>query len=250
MLMIASICMFVATAILAVGTCFTKKNKLLHFVLQTLSLIALLGTGIVTANVNNDFSGYSILIILSVAPQFLNLFNLKDYIDDKNTPTEELADFSESTKEESEESEEKEEPKETLKQKFLKSNGLTLTSFSQFASAICIALAALYLGKESLYSFLIGLAVALALTFVTLAIKENLNLFDLISHFLLFFSIGLMLGQIAAVLIYSFDVTNLIFCGGALFFAGFSALKLYVKSNFDELLYFLAMLCLFATLLV
>lgn len=248
MLLIASICIFVATAILAVGACFVKKNKVLSFILQTLSLISLLGAGIISANVHNDFSGYSILIILSVAPQFLNLFNLKEYIDDKNKKTLE-DDYSEFTNPENEEQIAKSQ-KETLKQKFFKSNGLVLTALSQFLSAICIALSALYVGKETFYGLLIGLAVAIALTCLTLALKEKVNLFDLISHFLMFFAIGLMLGQIVTVLIYSFDIANLIFCGGALFFAGFVAMKIYVKSNYDNLVYFLSMLCLIATFLI
>ena len=89
MLMGALICMFVAAAILAVSVCFSKKNKTLYFLLQTLSLIALVCLGLVAGNYKNNFSGYTIFLILAIIPQFISLFDLSEYLKTKAIKTEE-----------------------------------------------------------------------------------------------------------------------------------------------------------------
>ena len=255
MLMIAMICMLVATIVLAVGSCFFNKNKSLTHLLQTFAFIALLCLGLVAANYKNNFSGYSILLILSITPQFLNLFDLKGYLKAKQeamTTEKESEEEQPATpiiEEETTENEEKPAKKEK-KQHFLHSNGTILQSLSLALSSFCVSFGGLYLGLETFYGFLIGLAVASALTFLVLILKKSLNPYDLLSYFLTFLAIGLLIGNMIIVILYSFSLINILYCAGALIFCGYIILNNYVKGNYDEIIYFIAMFCLICTLIV
>lgn len=240
MLLGAIISMFVATIILAVGVCFARKNKTLLFLLQTFSLIALLCLGFVSANYKDDFSGYSIFILISIAPQFLSIFDFKEYLNSKKTKQLEMT---------STEIDNKLPVKKEKKHTLTNSNGILLQSIALLLSAICIGFCGLYLGLETFYGFLIGLALAFALTFLLLIIKKNINLFDLLGYFFVFLGIGILIGQIVTVLLYSFAITNILFCIGALIYCVYSCLTLFAKTKFDHLVYFLSMFCLLSTLI-
>lgn len=234
-------CLGGASLLLAVGLCFVKNSKTLIFLLQTFFLISLLCFGIVCANFQNNFSGFSVLLFLSIAPQFLNLFDFKSFLDAKRESLEKIAN------EEIDRSAEV--AKKKLSNKLLFSNGSLLKSLAFFMSAICIAFCGLYLGIETYFGFLIGLAIALFATFILLAAKKKINIFDLLSYFLAFLSVGIVLGQILTVLLYSFALPNILFSVGSLMFCVFVLLSTFLKSKFDHLAYLSAMILLFFAIL-
>ena len=274
MLMGALICMFVAAAILAVSVCFSKKNKTLYFLLQTLSLIALVCLGLVAGNYKNNFSGYTIFLILAIIPQFISLFDLSEYLKTKaikteeNTETniEEITEIEKNVTENiSEEnvSEEnfsdaenkkkkvkKKKRKKESKHHFLNSNGLLLKSVAMVMTSICLGLAGVYIGMETFYGFLIGVALACALLFLLLIIKKTINPYDVLSYFFMFLAIGIIIGQIATVLLFSFNLTNILFSVGALIYCVYVGLSAFVKSNFDNMAFFVAFFCLISTLII
>lgn len=252
MLMIALICMFVATLGLAVGGCFFTKNKTLTYLLQTFSYIALLCLILVAGNFKNNFSGYTVLLIISIAPQFLNLFDLNGYL---KTKREELE--SAEKEEEFSENEQIEETDENLKQSqkkkkhnFIQSNGSLLQSLALFLSSICVALSGLYIGLETFYGLFIGIAMGFALIFLNLITKKTFNPYDLLSLALVCLSVGILVGNIIIVALYSLSLSNILFCVGSLLLCGYALLKHYIKTNYAEILYFIAMFCLVLTLII
>lgn len=260
MLLAALICMFVATALLALGVCFSKKNKTLFFLLQTLSLVALVCLELVAGNYKNNFSGYAILIMLAVIPQFISLFDLSEFLKTKTAKTnQEIENFSADENVENLETTDlveddlktnKKAKNKVSKHYFLNSNGLILKSVANFMTATCLALAGLYIGMETFLGFLIGVALALVLTFLLLIIKKKINPYDLLSYFLAFLSIGLVLGQVITVLLFSFSLINILFSAGAIIFCAYAMLSMFVKSNFDHLAFFVAFFCLVCTLII
>lgn len=250
MLMAALICMFVATVVLVVGVCFLKNNKTLAFLLQTFSLVSLLCLGFVAAVYKNNFSGYSIFIILSIAPQFLAVFDFKEFLNLKNVSQEELPLETKYNSFEDDGIENDSNIKKHKKHHFIKSNGSLFNSIGILLSSVCIGFCGLYLGIETFYGFLIGLALACSGIFLLLIVKKTLNPYDLLSYFLMFFGIGILLGQIATVLLYSLSLANILFAVGALIFAVYVSLKAFIKNRFVNIAYYLAMMCLICTLIV
>lgn len=273
MLMGALICMFVATAILAVSVCFSKKNKTLCFLLQTLSLIALVCLGLVAGNYKNNFSGYTIFLILAIIPQFISLFDLSEYLKTKAIKTEEneessiaeiteientvesiLEDIAVEENSTDTKNKKKKEKKKKIKKEskhhFLNSNGLLLKSVAMVMTSICLGLAGVYIGMETFYGFLIGVALACALLFLLLIIKKTINPYDALSYFFMFLAIGIIVGQIVTVLLFSFNLTNILFSVGALIYCVYVGLSAFVKSNFDHLAFFVAFFCLISTLII
>ncbi|MBP3619182.1 MAG: hypothetical protein J6J24_00825, partial [Clostridia bacterium] len=82
-----------------------------------------------------------------------------------------------------------------------------------------------------------------------LALKKEINLVDLLGTTLMFLGVGLLLGSIVIVILYSMTLTNLLYCGGALLLASYILISAFKKSKFNNLLYCLATICLFATIL-
>lgn len=264
--------MLIAVIALYVGTCFTSKNKSLNFLLQAFSLMALLALGAVVGNSQNNFSGYVVFLIVSVAPQFLGLFDLKAYLASKqNFSIEEAAENAEKIEENSDaaetyqneensevaenaENKNQEQEGESVatkekKQHFLSSKGEILNGVASLLTAICVTFAGLYLGLETFYGALFGLATGIALMFLYLALKKEINLFDLLGMTLSFISIGLLVGSVITVVLYSFSLTNILFCLGALILATYIGMKCFYKTKFDNLVYCLATICLLATIL-
>ncbi len=260
MLLAALICMFVATALLALGVCFSKKNKTLFFLLQTLSLVALVCLGMVAANYKNNFSGYAVLIILAVIPQFISLFDLSEFLKTKTTKVnqdlealnvnENIENLETTDLIENDSKSRKKSKNKVSKHYFLNSNGLILKSVANFMTATSLALAGLYIGMETYLGFLIGVALALVLTFLLLIIKKKVNPYDLLSFFLAFLSIGLVLGQVVTILMFSFSLINILFSAGAIVFCVYAMLSMFVKSNFDHLAFFVAFFCLICTFII
>lgn len=245
MLMIALIFMFIATTILVVLNCFIQRNNPLSTFIQTLSLIILMCLGFVCANYKNNFSGYSIFLIISVLPLFLNTFNFKDFLDVQKASIKENENSFEikSTSEQNSQRKEK-------KHYFINSDGTLINNSSLCISAFLLGLSGLYLGKESVYGFLIGLAISFAATFLYLIIKKEKNPYKILSFLLVFLAVGVLLGQILSVVIYSFNITSIIYCLGSISFITFIFLNRYIKSRFCDIAYFIAMILMFVSIML
>ncbi|MGN1201433.1 MAG: hypothetical protein ACI4R8_04175 [Candidatus Caccovivens sp.] len=251
MLLGAIICMAVACIILSGTLCFVTKHKTLCFLLQTCLYIAIICLGFVCANYENNFSGYSILIILSVIPLFLSLFDLEAYLTEKRTNFANKQDFTQNENEENEnQAKILDETKKEKKNYFLNSNGALLKSISFLLPAICIGFAGLYLGIETIFGFLLGLALAFAGIFLLLIIKKHLNPYDLLGYFLSFLAIGVCLGQIVTVILYAQTITNILYCVGSFIFCSFVALSTFKNTKYNHLLYILAIFSLFLTIIL
>ena len=241
MLIVSVICLLAATIIFALVGCFVKKSTPAFFILKAASIMSLAFFAMLCANYKQSFDGYSILLILSVFPAFLTLIDLKSYIDQKReqkTSEEIFADANNLPK------------KQKKDGKLLQSNGQILFGVAALLSAICISVSSLYKGVESVYSFGLGLSIGFALTFLAIIIKKNLPAFDLLNLFLIFISVGLLLAQILMVVLYSTALANLIFCAGAVIVCIYNLLKIKFNGKFLDLIYFLGMICLIASIIV
>ncbi len=266
MLLTAVICLFIATLILAVSSCFVLKNKSLSFLLKVFSIVSLTCLAIVCANFKNNFSGYAIFIILACLPQLLTLFDLKGYLETKKealkqaeieksqpkevTESDKIDDFDSFDITELSQNEEKPKKEKKSNTRLLESNGTLLCSIAFLLTSVCFGLSALYIGKETFYGLLLGVALAFAMTFLLLIRKKEHNIYDTIGMFLIFLSIGIILGQTLIVLLYSFDLTNILFCLGMLVYGVYIVLDLHLKSRFDHLAYFVAIMLMLITLIV
>ncbi len=280
-MMIASIvCLFVACLALAVAVCFTSRNKFANLFLSFLSLIALICLCIVCASRQNDFSLYVILLILSITPMFLKVgfssSERKQIENQKNQPKK-------SENQENDESEESLEA-ETIKSQennklqtenlenqqsqekinaFVPVNifekyGNLVAGVSLMLSAICIVFCALYLGVESVYGILAGIAIGFALTFLDEIIRKSHKKATTsgqiwaiyLEKFLFFVSAGLLLACVILALMYSLALPNILFSLGALLFAIYVLMEIYLKNRFNHLIYFASMFLMIATILI
>ncbi|MDE6583563.1 MAG: hypothetical protein K2K31_02830, partial [Clostridia bacterium] len=231
LMLIPVILSLVGTIILIVLGCFYKSSPV-SLLLKSLSLIGTLALALSCAIYEGTFYGYSIFLILAVAPQFLSLINLKEIFKPKQDDASK---------------EEKEEPK---KHSLISSDNNLMNGAAIFLTAICLGFCALYLGKETAYGFLIGVGVGLTVTFLLLALKRISNLFDIASCFLMFTGAGIAFGHIISVLVYAFTLTNIMFAIGALIYVVYVALTYFWKNNYSQIAYFLSMFVFFATLII
>ena len=255
MLKIAMICMLVAVVLLAVGVSLMRKNNGLTFLLKTLTLIAIVILGFIVANYKDDFSGFSILVILSALPMFMTAFDLKQFMETKNaeTPVTDLpgteADLpAEQPLEVQDYTPEK---KSKTKKNYLaecKSN--LLCGIGIFLSAVCISIATLYIGKETFFGAIIGLLLGGAAVFVLLALKKINNPFDILFNLFIFVSIGLMVSNIVLALLYSFSTTNIIFCGGCLLFGVYAGLQTKLNKNYLTPIYYVSAILFILSILL
>ncbi len=255
MLKIAMILMLVAVVVLAVGVSLMKKNNALTFLLKSLALIALVGLGFVVANFKDDFSGFSILVILSALPMFLSVFDLKQMLETKDTPKQEtikeqsndnLSDFSEASTEENLVSKKKKSHKNYLAE--CQTN--LLCAIGIFLSAICISIATLYIGKETFLGAVIGILIGGAVTLVLLALKKIKNPFEIIFYLLIFASIGLMASNIVLAFMYSFSTTNIMFALGCLAFGVYAGLQTKYSKNYLTNIYYASMIFFILSILL
>ncbi len=254
MLKIAMILMLVAVVVLAVGVSLMKKNNALTFLLKTLTLIALVGLGFIVANYKNDFSGFSILVILSALPMFLTAFDLKQMVDTKTASsqeeiqekqTEEQAENSENTIEE-----QPAKKKKQVKNHLAECKTNLLCGIGLFLSSVCLSIATLYIGKETFFGALIGLLIGGAVTFVLLALGKLKNPFDIIFYVLIFSSIGLMLSNIVLAFLYSFGTTNIMFALGCLLFGVYVGLQTKFNKNYLTNIYYVSMIFFILSILL
>ncbi len=244
LLLIAIICLFVACISVAVGICFVKRNKFVYLILHTSLLILLIVLGLLCITHQETFSGYSILLILSILPLFLTLFD--------NYETKfKTEDFSNGQDFEND--------------KELDENNKNVVTFKYFCnlakgigytlSALALSFCALYLGKETVFGVLLAFAIGLTLTFLSLIIKKNFS-FKSIKKFLLkfceqfsyFFAIGLLFASVMLAFLYSFSIQNILFALGALSYIVHICLEMKFKnSRYNHLIYLFSTLLLFAT---
>lgn len=287
MLLASVICMFVATIMLIVVDCFLKNHKVISLLLQILSYTALFCSAFTLAHYKNDLSIFSILLIASILPQIITLFDAKEIFGKQNlqaepqldadsqidteTPVEnfetELEKIEEQTENISEEdlAETEENFAETVdnayeeelelatkpkKSKLSDSDGFLLKSIGIFLTSAFLSVCGLVLGLESVYLYLLALTIGMLGTFVLLVIKKNLNLFDIISYALVFLSAGLAIAQILTVLLYSTSLTNILYSIGMFVYAGYSVFYVLTKSKFSNLIYMASIIILLSILFV
>ncbi len=242
-MLITVISLFVACIILSVGICFVNKNKFSYLFMFMFALIALVCLGVTCTAYNNSFSGYSILLIISVLPIFLTLFGRYE------------ADFSlkKDIKNIEQETIQKTQKPEEIK--FIKTCNL-LKGLGFFVSTIALAFCGLYLGKETFFGMLFALAFGLSATFLEIVVKKEYKkhrsefwgiFLDRIFYYL---SVGLLISSILLVLLYSINLTSILFVLGSLMYIAYIVIELFAKnSKFNHLTYFVAMFLFFATVL-
>lgn len=252
MLKIAMILMLVAVVILAVCVCIMRKNNYLTFLLKTLSIIAIVCLGFIVANFKDDFSGFSILVILSVLPMILAAVDMSQFVGENKEEVENSNnDTQKNETEESLQEPTSEENKKIRKQNILsKSNGNFFFAIGAFLSAVCLAVATLYVGKETFFGAIIGLLIGGGATFAFLAIKKTKNVIDIISYILIFCSIGLMVSNIILALLYSQSISNIMFCLGCLLFGVYSSLRLKFNKNYINAVYYASTILLLLSILL
>lgn len=242
MLMAAVICMFGATIALSVLDCFLKNNKAISFSLQLFSLATLFCGTIALAQYKNKLSLFAIILAVSVLPQILTLFNFKEILQNRKNIKK---------TQKNEENSQNFDEKPSFFEKFEQSNGKTLSALGILLTSILLSVCGLVLGLETVYLYLLALAIAAFATFLTLIIKKNINLFDLLSYIFVYLAAALAISQILTVLIYSFDLKNILYCLGMLAFATYSICFVTLKkSNHTNLIYLLSMAILLSTLLI
>lgn len=289
MLLAAVICMFSATLILAVVDCFLKKHKAISLLLQILTITSLFCSAFVLVHFKNSFSIFSIMLIASILPQIISLFDIKEIIygpnkeeevetekttemNVENPQTDNISEINEdntSSKqylaENSTEIYEETEPEtacdvenevqspdvtQPTQSKLAQSNGLLLKSIGICLTSVFLSICGLFLGLESVYLYLLGFAIAALGTFILLVIKKKINIFDLISYSLVFFAAGLAITQVLTVLIYSTSLVNILYSVGMLGFTAYSILSVTVKNKFLNLIYLASMLILLSIFLI
>lgn len=239
MMIVPVVCIFSATIILTILDCFFKKNKAMNFLLQLFSLATLFCGGAALAYYKNNISLYSICLIFSILPQILGLINIKEIILNSKK-------FKKYQK--NQENLQKNNEKTNIFEKFSQSSENILAALGILLTSIVLSVCGLVLGLETVYLYLLAIAIAAVLTFLILIIKKNINLFDLISYILVFLAVGLALAQILTVLIYSFEIKTILYCLGLLIFATYSICSVTLKKfNYSNLIYLLSIAVLFLT---
>lgn len=237
MLLFSVISMSVATLILAIIECFFKKHKAVSFSLQFFTLITLILTTFTVAHYKNNFSLFSIFLIVSIVPQFLTVFDFEKFFGKKKQTNIDLSN---------------EEVEKNTKNfiDFKANGGLFVKSLGIFATSVFLVFCGLYLGKETIFSFLLAISIALFSTFILLLKKKNLNLFYILSHVFLFAAIGLSLAHILTVLLYSFNLTNILFSVGLLAYAVYCLVFVFTKNKYSNLIYLLSVATMISTILI
>lgn len=236
MLLAATICMLSASLVLAVVDCFLKKNKAISFLLQLFMITALFCTSITILNLKNDFSLFGIIASISILPQLFATFDMKDFLKSKKRIKIEayLKDFQEKPQKAS---------------KFWQSSISLNKCVALLLSCVLLSICGLILGIESIFIYLLAVAIASLLAFIVLAVKKNINVYDLFSNLMAFLAIGLAFAQILSVLVFSINVINLVYAGSMLLFAVYAVLTT-TKFNFSSIFYLLSVFALFATIMI
>ncbi len=240
MLLASVIILFVASAILIVISSFTKKRGFYYILFSSLTIVALAVTMILSANYNNNFFGFSIISMISLAPLFLTLFDFKSKISESDVEYQKrLRDYDLTAVTQNEEQKEQI-GKKTRKVKnkknltllrFYESDGRLFESLALFLSAFFIAFAGLYLGKLSPFGMLAGLPMGIIGLSITYLKDKKANVFDVVSNTLSYVGAGMLLGQIVSVAIYSLNAASILYMIACLALASYMLTCIYTKER-------------------
>lgn len=232
-----------ASLVFAVLNCFVKRDNQYFSLLRGLGLITLICLGLTSASYQNAFDGYSILLIISVLPLFITLFNFssaektekqsQQFQDDLGTV--ENYGFN----------------KKQKKHFSLSKISILLYGAAYLASTACIVFCALYIGVESVFGYLAGLFLGVAATFLEFLIKkQNIkgNVITFFGKMLYFVSIGLLLTAIIQILLYATTLTNILFACAMLAYAVAIAFEAEFPNRYAHLAHYAAMFLLFASI--
>lgn len=238
MLIIAMICIFVATILFVIAGLLTKRPALSHF-FRLLSMLTMILLGMTCATYGGKFNGYTIAIIFSVVFMMLstrsfNLHILGKEIQRDDSKSVDIA--------------------PPQKNKFVSYLSTTridpMFAIGSLLGAICIGVAGVYIGLENYYGFLLGLAIAVALTTATMLVKKQTNPCDVLIYFILFFVIGLMLGQGIEVILYNSSASNIFYFLGCVVSMVYFASYMVTKKEIIHVAYYIATALFFTTFFI
>lgn len=232
MLMASVIISFLASAIFIAVSSFTKKRGFYYILFSSLTIVSLAVTMILSANYNNNFFGFSIISMISLAPLFIPLFDFKSRLDESEVEYLRqrdneivLSNYNQN------EQQPKKRKKRNIVLLFHESEGRLFESLALFLSAFFVAFAGLYLGKLSPFGMLAGLPAGLIGLSVTYLRNKNVNAFDAAANTLSFTGAGMLLGQIISVLIHSFDASSILYILACLAMASYMIACVYTKER-------------------
>lgn len=257
MLMVSLILIYSVCGLLSISTIFLKKKGVLYYSISALTIMVLIVAGILSANYNNNFNGFSLISIIAIVPLFLSFIDLssKRIEETDEQVEEEIKDnaaevVTENATQELDEANDEDDKKKKfdIVKSYSESDGKIFQSLAYLISAFLIAFAGFYLGKVSPFGMLVGLPAALIGLFIALLTKKK-NLFDILSSIVCYMAVGLLIGQIVAVLIYSFAVANILFAVSSFVFAAYILTSLYTNEKRVNIILYVAMICLCLTIL-
>ena len=257
MLMVSLILIYSVCGLLSISTIFLKKKGVLYYSISALTIMVLIVAGILSANYNNNFNGFSLISIIAIVPLFLSFIDLssKRIEETDEQVEEEIKDnaaevVTENATQELDEANDEDDKKKKfdIVKSYSESDGKIFQSLAYLISAFLIAFAGFYLGKVSPFGMLVGLPAALIGLFIALLTKKK-NLFDILSSIVCYMAVGLLIGQIVAVLIYSFAVANILFAVSSFVFAAYILTSLYTNEKRVNIILYVAMVCLCLTIL-
>ena len=252
MLMVSLILIYSVCGLLSISTIFLKKKGVLYYSISAMTIMVLIVAGILSANYNNNFNGFSLISIIAIVPLFLSFIDLssKRIEETDEQVEEEIKDnaaevVTENATQELDEANDEDDKKKKfdIVKSYSESDGKIFQSLAYLISAFLIAFAGFYLGKVSPFGMLVGLPAALIGLFIALLTKKK-NLFDILSSVVCYMAVGLLIGQIVAVLIYSFAVANILFAVSSFVFAAYILTSLYTNEKRVNIILYVAMICL------
>lgn len=251
MLMASVIISFLASAIFIAISSFTKKRGFYYILFSSLTLVSLAVTMILSANYNNNFFGFSIISIVSLAPLFIILFDFKSRLDGSEVEYLRQRDneivLSNSNQNDQQAKKRK---KRNIVLLFHESEGRLFESLALFLSAFFVAFAGLYLGKVSPFGMLTCLPAGLIGLSVTYLKNREANVFDVVSNALSYAGAGILVGQIISVLIHSFNASSILYILACLAMASYMVACVYTKERRINVILYCVYLMLAIAILV
>ena len=229
MLMASVIILFVASGILIAVSSFTKKRGLFYFIFSSLAIVSLAVTMILSANYNNNFFGFSIISMVSLAPLFVILFDFKknEEVNSADVAT------AENTK-----------TKKSFAEKFYESDARIFESVALFLSAFFVAFAGLYLGKVTPFGMLAGVPTWLVGFSVKYIQNRKANLFDALSTAFKYAGSGMLLGQIFSAFASGFSTASILYVVASLMIASYLIASAHTKERRINVILYCAYLIL------
>lgn len=244
MLLASLIIMFVACGALMVATCFAKKKGIFFYLSSALTLVLLIVVNVLSANYENGFNGFSIILIVSIAPLFLILFGykIKDTLEEEN----EVEEVQEEVKEEENKDVIKRETKvrkikqrKSLYEIFNASNGRIFEAIAFLLTSFLVAFSGLYVGKTSPFGILLGVPMCIIGICIIYLGDREANMLDVLTYAFTYLSVGMLVGQTISALIYGFTLATLFYVIGSLCLASYIlACQYTTERRINIILYF------------